>query len=369
MKRFDDDVVVENATGGVGVAIEPPHEKVVRDEDENHTQPTEETALPIEQKGRQCELKMEQHPHLEDLYVMNAHERIVPNSTSVDIDNDLFRGKMLLMFRTGDADDEVDGTDPYASHFRGKDRRFEFQWQLQLKQLPQGDVYISTEVEEPVQMGMIQRAVANAALAFVQKMNYGFSYHISESPDAPSYSSFPVGTAMDRFVATEVGDELPVLGEEIVEDRESMRQRLSGEKIEWRTDRVYTMALWSACVDWRDWSMNFPGIPPVSLTNMVGVQPIHFRLYTTCSLTAETSVEMFERSIVLEIEVSNSANAVLGREAKKWAESNGSASDETATIAADCNNRFMSEGTEAGESSDVGSLHDDDGVCGNGDEE
>jgi hypothetical protein len=50
---------------------------------------------------------------------------------------------------------------------------------------------------------------------------------------------------MDRFNATKLGDPLPILGQAIAEDAETMKQRKKGGKIEWSTDHVYTMALWS----------------------------------------------------------------------------------------------------------------------------
>jgi hypothetical protein len=50
---------------------------------------------------------------------------------------------------------------------------------------------------------------------------------------------------MDRFNATKLGDPLPLLGQAILEDAETMKQRKKGGKIEWSTDYVYTMALWS----------------------------------------------------------------------------------------------------------------------------
>jgi len=50
---------------------------------------------------------------------------------------------------------------------------------------------------------------------------------------------------MDRFNATKVGEPLPMLGQAISEDTETMKLRKKGGKIEWSTDYVYTMALWS----------------------------------------------------------------------------------------------------------------------------
>jgi hypothetical protein len=112
-----------------------------------------------------------QHPHLENLYVMCRRERIPPNAI-VDIETEFFSGRMILMFRTSDADADADADDgDDDDYFRGTQRRFEFQWQLRLKKLVPGDVYVGMEVDEPIKMGLIQRALANVALKFTKRTN------------------------------------------------------------------------------------------------------------------------------------------------------------------------------------------------------
>ncbi len=64
------------------------------------------------------------------------------------------------MFRTPDANADND------NYFWGKQRWFEFQWQLQLKKLVRGDVYMGMEVDEPISMDLMQRALANVALIY-----------------------------------------------------------------------------------------------------------------------------------------------------------------------------------------------------------
>ena len=62
-----------------------------------------------------------------------------------------------------------------AEHFCGKQRRFEFQFQFRLKERPPpGEVYMGVEFDDPLKMGMVQRAVAMAGLAFVRKTNPRF---------------------------------------------------------------------------------------------------------------------------------------------------------------------------------------------------
>lgn len=279
------------------------------------------TAVP---KERPC--FMPKHlKQLEDLYIMvvGKQERLSPNGAAVKIDNDLFYGDMLLMFRTSDVDEppqEGVSEDPVCTYFREKQRRFEFQWQLRLKKLPSGDVYLGCELDEPIAMGMIQRALVNTALKFVKKMNLGFAYQLSDSSDSPSYLSFPLGTSMDRFVATKPGEQVPQLGQEIFEDPEAIKKRKRGGQMNWNTDDVYTMALWSAYFDWSDWQiLNFPGIRPFSATSVAGVQPIKLTVYTTHNADEkEVCSKHAKRNVWLSLEVSNSAKASLGKEAMVW---------------------------------------------------
>lgn len=272
-------------------------------------------------------LARQQSKHLEDLYVMiGTRDRVYPNDIAVDIDTELFTGKMLLMFRTPDVDDhkKQSSDNPAVAFFKGKQRRFEFQWQFKLKQIPKGEVCFCAELGEPIEMGIIQRALTSTALRFVKKMNPGFSYYLSDSYDRPSYLSFPVGTSMDRFTATKPGQEqvdLPELGKNILENKESVLLRKKGKKIDWNVEDVYTMSFSSMYLDFIEWKlMNFPGLKPFSVNTVAGIQPIKLTLYThgmTCDKMAVKKEEV-QRNIIFSMEVSNSLKSTLGKDAKEW---------------------------------------------------
>ena len=269
--------------------------------------------------------------HLKDLYLMiGPQERVFPNNgVAVDIDTELFTGKMLLMIRTPDVDNkqlssEVENN-PIAAFFKGKQRRFEFQWQFKLKQVPKGEVCFCAELDEPIEMGIIQRALITTALRFCKKMNPGFSYYLSDSYERPSYLSFPVGTSMDRFTSTQPPDQLdlPELGTDIVEDKESRLQRMKGKTIDWNVDDVYTMSFSSMYLDFIDWKlMNFPGLKPFSINTVAGIQPMKLTLYTHGmghdEMAKRKSSAQTQRNIVFSMEVSNANKSVLGKDAKEW---------------------------------------------------
>ena len=271
-------------------------------------------------------ISRQQSPHLDNLYIMmGPQERVYPNNNiAVDIESELFSGKMLLMFRTPDVDDhdKQQSDNPIVSFFKGKQRRFEFQWQFKLKKVPQGDVFFCAELDKPIEMGVIQRVLTSTALRFVKNMNPGFTYHLSDSYDRPSYLSFPVGTSMDKIAVTKAGQsDLPHLGNVIVESKESMEQRKKGKKIDWNVNDIYTMSFGSMYVDFIDWQlMNFPGLKPFAVTTVAGIQPIKLTLYThgqNCDEPVAKEEEV-QRNIVFNMEVSNSIKSTLGKDAKEW---------------------------------------------------
>ena len=276
-----------------------------------------------------------QHSCFDNLYIMlGPKQRVYPNIVATNFDNELFHGRMLLMFRTPDVDEGImqPSENPMVSYFRGKQRRFEFQWQFKLKKIPEGDVFFSAELDEPIHFGVIQRALTNTALKFVKKMNQGFSYFISESQNYPSYLSFPVSTSMDRLTASKPGQPLPELGKEIIEDKSAMKERKKGRKVEWNVDDVYTMSLWSAYFDWADWQlMNFPGIPKLDVTSVAGIQPIKLNLYTTPGVSGSVAGKDVNRHIISSIEVSNTVKSTLGKNAKEWVKT-GDKSDQISKI-------------------------------------
>lgn len=267
----------------------------------------------------------QQSRYLDDLYVMiGPQERVYPNNVAVDVDTELFTGKMLLMFRTPDVDDpdKQPSDNQVMNFFKGKQRRFEFQWQFKLKKVPQGEVCFCAELGEPIEMGIIQRALTSTALRFVKKMNPGFSYYLSDSYDRESYLSFPVATSMDRFLATKPGEmNMPELGTDILESKESMLRRKKGHKIDWNVDDVYTMSFGSMYLDFISWKlMNFPGLKPFSVNTVAGIQPMKLTLYTQGLKNNEMAkgATIVQRDIVFSMEVSNASKSTLGRDAKEW---------------------------------------------------
>lgn len=274
------------------------------------------------------------HPSLAPLLVVSAsnNARLVPNSEPLELDNDLFHGQMLFMVRTPDVDDiqtrkGTEENDKIGKYFKSRQRRFEMQFQVKLKKVPEGKVYFACELDEPVKMGVLQKAFVGASMAFVKKMSAKDSFHYSISGQKPEsdgryekpHMAFTVEGSMDRVVITTPGNTPPQLGSAIDEDPDSIKRRKRGGSIDWNTEDVYTFALWSAYFDFLQWKcINLPGIRPFSLTGVVGPQHINLTLY---DMPKSRSSEKHYRCDLLQavsIEIGNKNHTKPGPATRAW---------------------------------------------------
>ena len=251
-----------------------------------------------------------QHPALMDMCTIDCatNKRIVPNGEPVEIDNECFHGYVMLMIRTPDADRKRDdpkikmGETPsrISKYFKDKKRRFEFQFQIKLKRVPEGPTFLGCELEHPIKVGTITKGLVNILLAMVRRINPGF--HYSWGPDEKNVSradmesgnyekthlSFPLEASMDRIVISKPGETPPELGHELSESNESVkRRRKTGfGAVPWNLEDTYTMCLWSQYADWIKWkSMNVPGVSPFLMSRVTGKQPIYLCVYEIDNVT------------------------------------------------------------------------------------
>ena len=243
-----------------------------------------------------------QHPSLSTMCVIDCtkNARIVPNGPPAVLENDCFEGKVMLLIRTPDVDDPQ--ADPtllaetprrISEYFKDKKRHFEFQFQIKLKKVPTGPLFLGCELEHPIRVGAITKGLVNILLAMVRRINPGFHYswgpHHKMDPKnfetgnyEKTHLSFPVEASMDRIVITKPGEQLPELGFELFESNESVKRRrkTGAGSVDWNLEDTYTMCLWSAYCDWIQWrSLNVPGMAPFSLCRVTGHQPIYLSVY------------------------------------------------------------------------------------------
>jgi Protein of unknown function (DUF1769) len=250
-----------------------------------------------------------QHPALKTVCVMDCHTetRIIPNSNEAFVlDNECFEGHVMLLMRTPDVDNPKDSAvlgrtqHNVSAYFKGKKRRFEFQFQIKLKKVPVGALFLGCELEHSIKVGTLTKGLVGILLAMVRRINPGFHYswglgegvkltaaQAATGDYEKTHLSFPVEASMDRIVITKPGETPPVLGQELHETVESVkrRRRQGAGSVDWNTTDTYTMCLWSAYADWIKWkSINVPGVSPFLLSRVTGAQPIYLSVYeiTSC---------------------------------------------------------------------------------------
>lgn len=251
-----------------------------------------------------------QHRDLQKVSIVNCDTatEIVPNSEPTVLENECFSGHVMLLIRTPDVDDPKEpkplGETParISNYMKDYKRRFEFQFQIKLKKVPTGPLFLGCEVEEMIKMTRFTKGLAGFLLAMIRRINSGFHYSwgvekskldpavLKEGNYEQTHLSFPVEASMDRIVITKPGETPPKLGYALHETNESVkrRRRMGAGSVDWNTEDTYTMCLWSAYCDWIKWkSMNVPGCRPFSLTIVSGKQPIYLSVYELSDISPQ----------------------------------------------------------------------------------
>ena len=283
--------------------------------------------------GRQIGEDFE-HPKLANVYCIdtNTSERIQVNTfTPYRISNELMDVVILAMVRTTNDPSDPEGTatnDKVLEHFSGKRRQFEFQFQLKLKKKPVGKrLYFACDLEDPIKMGVITKAFASAAMAFVKSANPTMHYNLtgcktkaSDGKYETPHIAFTAEGSLDRFVVTKPGEIPPNLGSQIYEDPKSMKKRkTSGELTDWNTEDTYTFSIWSSYADFLEWKIqNLPGIKPFGLQSVVGAQAINLSLYLIDIDLKEDKHYRKDITQLIRMEVSNGEKSSVGKMAKEW---------------------------------------------------
>jgi hypothetical protein len=260
--------------------------------------------------GTSPNLHAGQHRSLKRLSVVDVstHCEIVPNGEPMVIDNECFTGHVMLLVRTPDVDDAkdlpptLDSASRISSYFKNYKRRFEFQFQIKLKKVPTGPLFLGCEVEEMIKISRWTKGLTGVLLAMIRRINSGFHYSWGVEKDQLSkddlssgnyestHLSFPVEASMDRIVITKPGEEIPALGYLLHETNASVkrRRRIGAGSVDWNLEDTYTMCLWSAYCDWIKWkSMNVPGVRPFSLGVVTGRQPIFLSVYELADISPQ----------------------------------------------------------------------------------
>eukprot|EP00557_Chaetoceros_sp_GSL56_P005119 CAMPEP_0176499580 /NCGR_PEP_ID=MMETSP0200_2-20121128/13008_1 /TAXON_ID=947934 /ORGANISM="Chaetoceros sp., Strain GSL56" /LENGTH=1717 /DNA_ID=CAMNT_0017898019 /DNA_START=64 /DNA_END=5217 /DNA_ORIENTATION=+ len=280
------------------------------------------------------------HPELEGVYIMDllSGERIIAGEP-YHLDCEMFYGTLLVMCRTSDADsskakltsDNI-GTElntKYSDYFRTKQRRFEIQLQIKFKKVPPSRLFFHCQVDEPIKLGVVQRAFVAATLNLIEKRNYGgFVFNVPGKEPKPvellegryekPHITFAAEKAFDRLVVTKDGEVPPTLGTEIYEDPEAMKYRRKHEFL-YNTSDTYTFALWSAYGDFTRWKcVNLPAIGPFSFSSIIRDQNFSLHLYYLDAPDGENRhMECYQRRLA-SFELNHAKYCKMSEARKKW---------------------------------------------------
>jgi hypothetical protein len=121
-------------------------------------------------------------------------------------------------------------------------------------------------VEGAPKLNILQRALTNACLNVVKRLNNGFHFSLGldEQGNVPNkkavmegtyenaHLAFAIESSMDVIIVSKPGDVLPKLGEPLHESSESVKYRRAKCRgsVDWNTEDTFTMAFWSCYVDW-----------------------------------------------------------------------------------------------------------------------
>mmetsp|Transcript_40638 Transcript_40638/g.98191 ORF Transcript_40638/g.98191 Transcript_40638/m.98191 type:complete len:383 (+) Transcript_40638:250-1398(+) len=238
------------------------------------------------------------HPALDALLLLDVDHnsrRIHPNGKVVHIDNEWLDMEMLIMLRTPNVDDDTaeKGTarnQALGKHFKGKQRRFEFQYQGKLKKKPDDKSFcFCMELAESPKLTFFQKGLVTACMVFMKKMSPSFHFNMTTPHTANKadgryetpHMAFEVDKVLDRLAVTKPGETPPVLGETIPEEPDRVKARREGKyKVDWNTDDTYTMTIWSHYIDWIEWEVvHIPGVKHFSLNNVLGNQSVFMQMY------------------------------------------------------------------------------------------
>jgi hypothetical protein len=253
-----------------------------------------------------------QHRALKKISVVNCDTftEIIPNTSPMKLDNECFSGEVMLLMRTPDVDNKKEPMPTWhdaariSQYFKGLKRRFEFQFQIKLKRVPTGPLFLGCEIEEMIKLSRFTKGLTGIILAMIRRINSGFHYawgldeekadpaDLKDGTYEKTHLSFPVEASMDRIIITKPGEEPPKLGYEHFESNESVKRRkkMGSGSVDWNTEDTYTLCLWSAYFDWIQWKcMNIPGgaIRPFSLGIVTSRQPIYLSVYELTSISPE----------------------------------------------------------------------------------
>mmetsp|Transcript_19758 Transcript_19758/g.36793 ORF Transcript_19758/g.36793 Transcript_19758/m.36793 type:complete len:1713 (-) Transcript_19758:223-5361(-) len=223
---------------------------------------------------------------LPTLRVRDSSGRIIEINSDkpVPVETEYFKGTILMMLRT---DGDMEQYNRYEHHFNGKQRKFEVQFQGNMKNVPQGEVMLGGELQEKMDISFVTRALLSVITKFCMSLNPFLHFGFGETPrddgmfELP-HLTFPLFRVMDRVIVTPPGGELPTLGQELKEDEQQRKDRRAGrgEVMSFKQGYTYSFSFHSMYTDFSRWAIcNFPGYKAIDIRGFFGQQHVNVVCY------------------------------------------------------------------------------------------
>ncbi|TMW55301.1 hypothetical protein Poli38472_013192 [Pythium oligandrum] len=216
---------------------------------------------------------------------------VEPNSQEpYEFENDFVKGKLLFLLQSPE-------THPLPSKYRelfeGKRRLFWIQLQLQFKKVPSGIMYIGGEVPRSMNLGFFTGGLTKIILSVLQSLVRGLhcsfgqifptAVPVRDQEELP-HICFPLYTAVDQFVVTPPGGELPVLGSaDFGESKEAMaaRRKHGQPMYQYNTTDTYSFHFHSFFIDFAKWKLvGIPGMKESDLSVFWDDMPLRLCAYS-----------------------------------------------------------------------------------------
>lgn len=201
----------------------------------------------------------------------------------IEFENNYFKGIILPMIK---CDGEYEEYNTYGKHLSKSNRKFEIQFQGQIKYIPKGIVVVGGELEKKIDIGYFTSILLSTLVSFSMALNsllkVGFGEDIKENNDYEQpHIVFPLFRVMDRVIISNLDEELPILGQEIPEsDIERDKRRNGDTEFKFETDKIYTFSFHTSFIDFANWTLcGFPGYSSIDIRTFLGIQSPRIVVY------------------------------------------------------------------------------------------
>jgi len=223
----------------------------------------------------------------------------------VDVETELFKGKLLLLIRPPNPED-----DPYWNErvFSKKKRRMIVQVQGKFNYRPKGIIYAGAEVSNQMKLGLLSKGLCGVLLRLVESFNSQLHYSYGDSKgDEKPHIAVPAYSFFERVVVTPQGEQPPPIDELFGESSASAtsRKRSNGDGI-WNTSDTFSFSFYSMYIDLPTWQL--VGLPlqgDLSLKTFWGDSMLKICMYEKLGNQAEHYQRSNNYAFAIQVSINN----------------------------------------------------------------